>query len=107
MFFPGETIIHKFTLPFEANEIDQVVISYKQDDDVIFEKTITSGFESEETNTIVSFAFTQQEGLLFADNANYSIQCNVFTKGGSRHTSRPIRQFSGSQHLREVMRHVE
>ena len=108
MFFPGETIIHKFVIPFEAIDISYVVVSYKQGDDIVFEKTITSGFEEEETNqTSFSFAFTQQESLRFSDNWAYTIQCNVYTKGGSRHTSNELKSSNGIQYLREVMSDAE
>ena len=47
MFFPGETITHSFVIPFAANEIDHVILSYKQNGAIILEKTITSGFEAD------------------------------------------------------------
>lgn len=114
MFFPGETITHRFIIPFDPNEIDHVVISYKQNEAIIFEKTITSGFEEiSKDTTSLSFTFTQDEGLLFADNSPFTMQCNVFTKetdgakGGTRHTSHEMSSSSGIQYLREVMRHGE
>ncbi len=104
MFFPGETITHKFVIPFAANEIDYVIISYKQNEEIIFEKKIASGFEQEGTNiTSFSFVFTQSEGLLFDDNNSFTIQCNVYTKGGTRHTSYEMKNSSGVQYLREVL----
>ena len=104
MFFPGETVTHRFVIPFNANDIDHVVLSYKQNDIIVFEKTITSGFESEGTNlTSFSFTFTQSEGLSFFDNASFTIQCNVFTVSGSRHASYEIKGNNGVQYLREVM----
>ena len=104
MFFPGETITHRFVIPFAADEIDHVVLSYKQQETIIFEKTITSGFEKE-SNSICSFSFTfsQSEGLLFGDDVPFTIQCNVYTKVGTRHTSYEMNSSNGVQYLREVM----
>lgn len=104
MFFPGETITHKFVVPFVADEIDHVVLSYKQKDEIVYEKTITSGFEdTEDHKCSFSFDFTQQEGLLFLDDEQILIQINVFTTSGSRYTSRLIKTSTGTQYLREVM----
>lgn len=104
MIFPGETIVYKFVVPFATNNIERIVVSYKQNGDIVFEKAITSGFQEEDENkTSVSFALTQEEGLLFSDNMPFTIQCNVLTKSGSRHTSREMKSSSGIQYLREVM----
>ena len=104
MFFPGETITHRFIIPFAADEIDHVVLSYKQNESIIFEKTINSGFENISAGTCsLSFVFTQNEGLLFEDNSPFTIQCNVYTKGGTRHTSYEMSSSNGIQYLREVM----
>lgn len=105
MFHPGETISHKFIIPFAADEIAKVIVSYKQMDHLIMEKEVTSGFEAD-TNVQTSFtiAFTQQESLLFADKKDYSIQINVLTVGSSRHASCEIKvKDGGTQHVREVI----
>ena len=104
MFFPGETVTHKFVLPFPAGDIDYVVFSYKQNDYIVFEKQIASGFEELSVDSCsVSFAFSQEDGMRFLDNTPFTIQCNIFTKGQSRHTSYVMKGFSGIQYLREVM----
>ena len=104
MFFPGETVTHHFVIPFAANEIDKIIFSYKQKEAIMFEKTLTNGFTSEgESITSVEFALTQGEGLLFADDAPFTIQVNVYTKQGTRHTSHELSSSSGVQYLREVM----
>ena len=104
MFIPGETIAHGFVIPFSSDVIDYVVVSYKHNDDIIFEKKISSDFEPrDDKSTYFLFTFTQKEGLLFPDDSQYTIQCNVYTKGGSRHTSRPIKSKTGTQYLKEVM----
>lgn len=104
MFFPAETITHQFVIPFAANEIDKVIFSYKQQDAVMFEKIITTGFVAEEDHvTSVDFQLTQGEGLLFADGTDYTVQVNVFTKSGTRHTSHEMRSSTGVQYLREIV----
>lgn len=104
MFFPGETITHRFVIPFAAGEIDHVVLSYKQKEAIILEKTITSGFEKETQNSCsISYEFTQLESLLFSDNVPFTIQCNVYTKANTRHTSFEMKSSNGIQYLREVM----
>lgn len=45
MFNPGETIAQQFTVPFVADQIDSVIVTYKQNNDVILIKKITSNFE--------------------------------------------------------------
>lgn len=105
MFFPAETITHQFVIPFAANEIDKVIFSYKQQDAVMFEKIITTGFVAEEDHvTSVDFQLTQGEGLLFADDTDFTVQVNVFTKAGTRHTSHELRSSTGAQYLRETIR---
>ena len=104
MFIPGETIAHAFIVPFSSAEIDYIVVSYKQHDDIIIEKTISSGFEERDSvSTYFAFEFSQQESLLFPDDDQYTIQCNVYTKGGTRHASKPLKGKTGVQYLKEVM----
>ena len=104
MFFPGETITHRFVIPFAANEIDKVIFSYKQKEAIMFEKTITSGFIVEEEHiTSIEFQLTQGEGLLFSDDVPFTVQVNVYTKVGTRHTSHELNSSSGVQYLREVI----
>ena len=104
MFFPGETVTHRFLIPFAANEIDKVIFSYKQNGAIVYEKIVTEGFEVEEPHiTSIEFQLTQGEGLLFADNAPFTIQVNVYTNAGTRHTSYELSGSSGVQYLREVI----
>ena len=103
MFFPGETITHNFVIPFSVNEVQEVTLSYKQNESIMFEKTITSGFVALSTQaTRVTHVFTQAETLLFQDNTDFTIQINVYTKGGTRHASHEVKSSSGIQYLREL-----
>lgn len=104
MFFPGETITHVFIIPFNRREIDHVVLSYKQNGAIMFEKTVTSGFEEDSPNTTkISYPLSQNESLLFEDDSPFTIQCNVHTVFGSRHTSHIMDSTNGIQYLRDVL----
>ena len=109
MFHPGETIAHTFTLPYEKSTIDKVIISYRQKDQIILEKIITSDTslqETEDNQTIVSSILTESESLLFHDLTTFGIQINVFFGDGEiasgRVTSDEIGETTGVQHIREL-----
>jgi hypothetical protein len=104
VFFPGETITHRFVVPFAVKEINKVVVSYKQHESIILEKTIATGFKGEGTNiTSFEIPFSQQDSLVFDDNVPFSMQINVFTNVGTRHTSKEMNSSSGIQYLRDVI----
>ena len=104
MFFPGETVTNRFIIPFAQDEVGKVVVTYKQNDQIILEKTITSGFTNEENQKCsFDYVFSQPESLAFQDNSDFSIQLNVYTKSGTRHTSYEMRGVNGAQYLREVI----
>ena len=104
MFFPGETITHTFVIPFGVNEIREVVISYKQNGSIMLEKTVTSGFISDGTGVSkVELVLSQSDSLLFDDNADFTIQINVYTVGGTRHASHELKSSNGIQYLRELL----
>ena len=109
MFHPGETIAHTFTLPYEKGTIDKVIISYRQKDQLILEKIITSDVSMQETDdnqTIVSSVLSESESLLFHDLTTFAIQINVFFGDGEiasgRVTSDEIGDMTGIQHIREL-----
>ena len=105
MFNPGETVVHQFVIPFVAAEIAKVIVSYKQGDCIVFEKTITSGFEEADSRLKTKFnvTFTQNESLTFKDLYDYYIQINVLTTFGTRATSKEIKGRSGVQYHKEVI----
>lgn len=104
MFFPGETITHIFYIPFAINEVNHVILSYKQNGAIILEKTITSGFEEDSAqSTKFTYALSQNDSLLFEDNSPFTIQCNVYTTGNTRHASHEMNSESGIQYLRDVI----
>lgn len=107
MFNPGETVCHQFIIPFVGDEISKVIVSYKQDGDIMFEKTITSGFEEiEPGKTKFLVLFSQAESLLFKDNFDFSVQVNVLIGLGgniSRLSSKELHGKNGIQYHREVI----
>lgn len=104
MFNPGETVCQQFTIPFVASELSTVVVTYKQNDDIVFEKSITSDFEAaDEVSTLITITFSQEESLLFKEMTSYSIQLNVVTLNGSRASSNVIYNNTGEQHHKEVI----
>ena len=109
MFHPGETVVHSFIIPFVKAVIDQIIVSYKQNDYVILERKITSDDEDafvaydDPAKTKFRIQLTQNESLLFDDKADFTIQLNVYTEGGSRHASAELKGSNGVQHHREVM----
>ena len=105
MFNPGETIIHQFIVPFVADEIDKVIVSYKQEGSIVFEKTITSGFEEADDplKSKFSIQFTQEESLIFKEMKFYFVQLNVLTVYGTRATSKEIKGTNGAQYHKEVI----
>lgn len=115
MFHPGETITHRFIIPFGIREIDYVIVSYKQNDHIILEKKITSDQIEDIPETrnlsIVQYELTQTESLQFEDwhnegcNNSYTMQLNVYTTNGTRHASNILKEQNGIQYYREVMRH--
>lgn len=113
MFNPGETIAHTFVIPFRRVDLSEVIISYKQNDEIIFERRITSSREFMEhrgpdgeidpIRTEIRIVLTQEESLLFLELSKFTIQLNVLTASGSRHASATINGSNGVQHHKEVM----
>ena len=108
MLIPGETALHSFAVPFNLESISKIIVTYKQNDHIVFEKTITSAstdviFSEENNTTSFSFRLTQQQSLLFEDDNDYSIQINVLSNSNVRAVSNIIKSKSGSQYVRTVI----
>ena len=112
MFNPGETVQHKFVIPFAAREVAKVIVTYKQYDHVVLVKTITSGItptqndqgQDNPAESQFDYVLTQEESLMFAENSEVKIQLNVYTTSGSRATSKELRSSNEVQHYKEVIR---
>ena len=110
MFIPGETVLHSFTIPFASSDISKVIVSYKQNDRIVFEKVINPSDPEDvdivqvtEGTTNFSYRLTQAESLSFDDDARCFIQVNVLTVGGTRVASRIIDGKLGSQYVKKVI----
>ena len=102
MFIPGETISHKFYIPFVRSDIDRIYVSYKQNDCLILKKTVYPGSVTREgVNSYFIVVLSQEESLLFQDDMGYTIQLNVIFTSGARCSSKDIKGVNGAQHLRE------
>ena len=104
MFIPGETITHKFYIPFSTANINKIYVSYRQDNKIILIKEVTqSDIRAEGINYYFEVRFTQEESLLFKNNNSYTVQLNVALESGSRCTSVELKGENGVQHVREVV----
>lgn len=107
MFHPGETVTFTFTIPFASNAVNNVIVTFKQNDCLIVKKIITSVTAAQTAGfSTVMVVLTQQESLLFKENKDFKIQLNVFKKDGSRATSKEMSSTNGVQHYKEVMTSV-
>ena len=112
MFSPGETICCRFTIPFKKEDLHTVMVSFKQDNDIVFDKVFDKTAITSEDNFIpvseglktqFDVAFTQEESLLFEERKITKAQVNVINDYGSRLTSKEIRLETSVQHYKEVI----
>lgn len=104
MFYPGETDEQEFTIPFQADTVASVVVTYKQNNITVLEKTVTELEDAEGESSIVHVHLSQEDTLLFADDRPVFIQVNVLFKSGERRSSFPIGWTLGNQYHRNVMK---
>ena len=77
--FRATTPTHIFSLPFETSLLKKILITYKQDDAIILEKT-----EADCTldGNDVKIVLTQEETLLFDTENRVFIQLRILTTDG-------------------------
>lgn len=73
----GSTPTHTFTLPFDTSLINDLVITYKQNDEIVLQKQMSDCIISENKLTT---NLTQDETLKFEEGI-YSVQVKIKTKG--------------------------
>ena len=78
-FYRGTTPTHSFTLPFEADMVSDLRITYFQNKKVVFIKNL-NGIEFVENE--ISFTLTQQETYMFEAGKEVSVQIKIKTKEG-------------------------
>lgn len=103
MFYPGETDLHVFTLPFSSDDVGSVLVSYKQKGRVVLEKTAGNKETLTTASCRVSVELTQSETMRFVDNEAIYIQLNVSGSDGGRITSNPLEVRCGEQYHRSVI----
>ena len=96
----GTTPTHIFGIPFEAELIDKIRVSYAQGSAIVLEKTeadctIESG--------VIRCKLTQEETLGFDHNAAVDIQVKVLTVSGDVLASDPVRVSVGKILNEEVL----
>jgi hypothetical protein len=80
----GTTPTHVFNIPFDTSLVDEVKITYAQDDEIIFVKhtpECTLGDKS------ISVTLTQSETFLFDHKKSAQIQIRILTKSGEAFAS--------------------
>ena len=104
MFIPGETISHQFFIPFVRSDVGKILVTYRQFDDVILVKTVYPGqIETLEGKSQFTVTLSQEESLLFDNEADYYIQLNVIFTSGARCASSEMRGTNGVQHVKKVV----
>ena len=84
----GGTPTHKFVLPFFVEDINEVEITYQQNEKVILQKHKD---DCELDGKTISVTLTQDETFEFSHEEHAEIQLRVLTKGGDVHVSNIIR----------------
>lgn len=82
----GTTPTHTFNIPFDTSLVDEVKITYAQDDEIIFFKS-TSDCTLE--GTTISVTLTQEDTFRFDCKKSVEIQIRILTLGGDVLTSIP------------------
>lgn len=91
--FRATTPTHIFSLPFETSLLNKILITYKQDDAIILEKT-----EADCTldGNDIKIKLTQEETLLFDADKRVMIQLRVLTTDGTAMASEIKRKWAKS-----------
>jgi hypothetical protein len=93
-------------IPFAKDEISVAIVTYKQNNYIVLEKTVQKT-EIEDLGagaSMISYGLTQLQSLCFEDDSEFTIQVNILTKSGSRHTSSELKGSNGIQYVREVIK---
>lgn len=82
----GSTPTHSFGIPFSTNLINELVITYSQNEGKVLEKTLADCVVSESK---IELTLTQEETLKFVEGI-YCVQLKVKTRGDKVSQSRLI-----------------
>lgn len=83
----GTTPTHIFNLPIDTNLISSLIITYKQNDEIVLTKELDACSLGERS---ISLKLTQEESLLFdcTGNGYAKVQIKVLTQSGDVLSSR-------------------
>ena len=105
-FHPGETFVVNFVIPFEKYDVKAVLLSFRNQDRIVYEAMSTSivPAKDSEGNVIpgkvrVGYLFSQAESLMFEENMDYTMQLNVYGFNSSRITSKEMYAQTLSQQI--------
>ena len=101
--YPGETDGHQFIIPFRAEEVEKVMVTYKQHCDVVLNIETTEFENVEDGGSTFTIPLSQEDTLKFNDMEQLNIQLNVLLKNGDRRTSNIIETYTGDQFYRNIM----
>lgn len=102
-FHPEDTVVFDLVIPFAKDDVDEVKVSFRDRNAVVFEVSITS-FQAKGDKTRLGFTFTQEESLQFNENDFYKMQLNVYSGNGSRSASKEYDVITLSQQIPEPRR---
>ena len=94
------TPTHKFEMHTDVNNIEQMIITYKQDGDIVLEKHLA---DVEKGDEWVRVKLTQEETKLFKDYIPAEVQMRIKTNGGNVVASKIMKVTIGEILNDEVM----
>lgn len=103
--YPGGTQLQEFGVPFDADTIEEAIVTYVQDGvGIVLEKSVSAFSEAEEEgNATFSYRLTQEESLLFRNHSKCKMQVNLLMKDGTRQPSATWEVDCAEQFHRAVM----
>lgn len=96
----GSTPTHEFVLPFEAATVQEARVTYRQNGEIVLEKTEADC--TAEGNSI-KVVLTEEETFNFSPEYNVQIQLRVLTADGVAMTSQPEQVRCGEAFNKEVL----
>ena len=92
----GSTNVHSFTLPYTSIDIESVLVSYKQDGEIILRKYFEysndelSLEDTEDNFVIISYKISENESYLFKDDSYVDVQLKLVLSPSSESESEVV-----------------
>ena len=99
--YPGESEKQEFLIPFAASMCKKAIVSYKQENLVVLEITVTTFTRVDNGSCKFEYTLSQKESLKLRNMKDCRIQVNVYSAYGDRIVSKPIRVLVGEQFHRQ------